>query len=959
MADPHLPTDYQTLIHRSRYSRYQPEWGYRETWADTVGRLMTFWREQFDEKALPQKDLEELRQAILNLEVMPSMRSLMTAGPALERDHVAGYNCAFTTIDSPRSFDEICFILLCGTGVGFSVQHKYVNKLPEVAEDFHETDTEIVVADSKIGWASAFRELVSLLYAGKIPKYDMSRIRPAGAPLHTFGGRASGPEPLRDLFEFSKELFQKAAGRQLTSIECHDLVCKVAEIVVVGGVRRSALISLSDLSDDRMRNAKSGQWWLEHPYRALANNSYVAEDKPDFQVFLHEWYSLYKAKSGERGIFSLPAAQNTAARNGRRDETKIVGTNPCVTGDTNLLTRYGYYPIEKLVDKEIDIWNGLQWSPVKPFSTGINEIVKLEFTDGTVLECTPYHKFPIIEGFNNNSAERVEAQDLEPGMKLQKWDMPVVTDGKEYDVHAYSQGFYSGDGTKNQKISWVYGEKDRCFDRLSGRKGTYHKPLDRWAWHHGEMRPKDFVPIDGSLEYCLNWLAGLLDADGTVTRDANGNGLQIVSIDPDFLLDVKLMLSRLGVRAKVVSGNEARRTQITNQLGTTGWYDCKASKRLLIGNSDTLRLIDLGIKFERLKVHSNPPQRDARQYIRVKSIEWTGREEETFCVNEPALNQMTVNGIVTSNCSEILLRDKQFCNLSECVVRETDTLDDIKNKARIAAILGTLQSTLTDFRYLRKKWRDNCEEERLLGVSLTGICDHPSMTDVDRFGTKHITTALEELKDIVVTTNKEWSDRLGVSQSTATTCIKPSGTVSQLVDSASGIHPRFAPYYIRRIRQDKKDPVSQFLIDQGFPYENDQMNNQAYVFAFPMKAPEGAVCAKDMGAMRQLGLWKVYAQEWAEHKPSQTVYYNDDEFLEVGNWIWNNFDEVSGISFLPLSDHTYAQAPYEEISESEYKEMLNEMPKDVDWDLLGEYDAGEDKTNGTHELACSGGQCDL
>lgn len=937
-----LPTPYQQYIHLSRYSRYKDDLERRETWPETVERLIQFWR---NELQVDEDTLTDIRDAIIHLDVMPSMRSLMTAGPALERDHVAGYNCAYLPIEHPRCFDELMYVLLCGTGVGFSVERQYVNKLPEVAEEFHETDSTIVVADSKIGWASSFRELISLLYGGKVPKWDVSRIRPAGARLKTFGGRASGPEPLVDLFQFTIRVFKGAAGRKLTSLECHDIVCKVAEVVVVGGVRRSALISLSNLSDDRMRNAKSGQWWIDNPQRALANNSYTATEKPDFTVFLEEWSSLYESKSGERGVFSRSASQRKAAENGRRDSEASFGTNPC---------------------------------------------------------------------------------------------------------------------------------------------------------------------------------------------------------------------------------------------------------------------------------------------------------------------------------SEIILRPYEFCNLSEVIVRPDDTLADLKRKVKIATILGTMQSTLSDFRYLRKKWKNNCEEERLLGVSLTGICDHPELSDSLSGGfdilsnsphTVMLEDALQELRDVAIETNKEWADRLGINQSTAITCVKPSGTVSQLVNSSSGIHPRFSPYYIRRVRNDKKDPLSQFMIDRGFPYEEDKHNAQAYVFSFPMKAPEGSVI--NMEAKEQLELWDVYNKNWCvsgdtkvltdqgqrniedivgcnvqvwngkefsevvpfetgvqnifrvsfddgsyidmtnnhklltsegkkelgecsigesiynqndlpivvgnwidpktdaysqgfysgdgyslgnwtlvyppkyscitrlvgrvrieetsgrgrywkhkeagvvdkdyvptkttheyklnwlaglidsdgnkngkgfqissvdrrfllnikimlttlgvkcriqekpasqfgirpcfylnvsgkytnkllsmglkterveligskrntkdrnlsivsieplgkditycftenklgqgvfngiltgqcEHKPSMTCYYTDDEFLEIGNWLWNHFDEVSGVSFLPKVDHVYEQAPYEEITEEKFMELLSEMPDEVDWTELGDYEHGEDNTKGSQELACSAsGGCEI
>lgn len=624
---------YSEFIHLSRYSRWLPEKGRRETWAETVTRYVEFFRARVGERLTP-AEWKELYDGIYNLDVMPSMRCLMTAGKALERDNVAGYNCSYLPIDHPRSFDELMYVLMCGTGVGFSVERQYVSKLPEVAEQFHETDTVLVVADSKIGWASALRQLISLLYTGLVPKWDLSRIRPAGAKLKTFGGRASGPDPLEKLFKFTVSLFKKAAGRKLSSLECHDLVCMIADIVVVGGVRRSALISLSNVSDDRMRLAKSGQWWIEHPERALANNSASYTEKPEFEVFLKEWQSLFESKSGERGIFSRVASKKQAAKSGRRDSNVDFGTNPC---------------------------------------------------------------------------------------------------------------------------------------------------------------------------------------------------------------------------------------------------------------------------------------------------------------------------------SEIILRPNQFCNLSEVVVRAGDTSEDLIRKIRLATMLGTLQSTLVDFRYLRPIWKKNTEEERLLGVSLTGIMDHAVLGDPDH---PQLSTWLDMMRGVAISTNQEFAERLDIPPSAAITCVKPSGTVSQLVDAASGIHPRFSKYYIRRVRADKKDPLAEMMKLWGFPYEDDVMNPNVYVFSFPMAAPDGAKVTKDVGAIYQLKLWKKYQDHWCEHKPSITVYYKDSEFLKVGSWVWDNFDSVSGISFLPYSDHVYKQAPYEEISKAQYDQLIQYMPKDVDWSALSDFET-EDNTAGTQTLACAGGVCEV
>lgn len=620
--------EYSNFIALSRYSRWRDDLGRRENWSETVDRLISFWESRFPEHTELLR--KKVQSAIYNLEVMPSMRSLMTAGRALDRDEVAGYNCSFTVVDHPRCFDEIMYVLLCGTGVGFSVERQHVQKLPEVPEEFYESETPITFSDSKVGWASGYRELVALLYAGKIPKLDFSKIRPAGSRLKTFGGRASGPEPLKALCKFTIDLFKSARGRGLNSIECHDLVCKIADIVVVGGVRRAALISLSNLSDDRMRSAKSGQWWNHSPHRALSNNSYVLTERPDFKVFLEELFALHESKSGERGIFSRVAAQKQAEKNGRRDPDLIEGTNPC---------------------------------------------------------------------------------------------------------------------------------------------------------------------------------------------------------------------------------------------------------------------------------------------------------------------------------SEILLRDKQMCNLSEVIVRPDDDEEKLKEKVEIATILGTFQSTLTNFRYLRKRWQMNCEEERLLGVSLTGIMDNPVTSGVS--GREETKRVLNKLRDKAIRTNKKYAEELGINQSTAVTCVKPSGTVSQLNDTASGIHPRFSEYYLRTVRADVKDPLAKFMIDRGFYYEVDRMNPHNYVFYFPMKSPKDSVTASSMGAITQLDLWELYQDEWCEHKPSMTCYYTSDDFLSVGQWIWDHINKLSGVSFLPVSDHSYPQAPYQAIDKGEYKEWLEKMPKNVDWENFGEYESN-DNTTGSQEMACGG-----
>jgi len=637
MLNGKLPTKYQEFIHLSRYSRWVPKEGRRETWRETVTRYFDFFQEHLKQSckySLDKSLREKLEDAVIHLKIMPSMRCLMTAGEALKRENIAGYNCSYVAVDRPQAFDEILYVLMNGTGVGFSVERQFVSNLPTVAEEFHPSDTTIVVQDSKMGWAKAFKELVAMLYHGQIPKWDLSKVRPAGAPLKTFGGRASGPEPLRRLFEFTTEIFQNAHGRKLSSIECHDIVCKTAEIVVVGGVRRSALISLSNLSDDRMRVAKSGQWWNDNGQRALANNSACYTEKPDIGIFMDEWKALYDSKSGERGIFNRESAKKIAEKNERRDVGYDFGTNPC---------------------------------------------------------------------------------------------------------------------------------------------------------------------------------------------------------------------------------------------------------------------------------------------------------------------------------SEIILRSREMCNLSEVVVRTDDTEDTLLEKVKLATILGTFQSTLTNFKYVSKDWKKNCIEERLLGVSLTGIMDNKwtagKLPGLD--------VLLENLKKMSVDTNKEWSEKLKINQSAAITCVKPSGTVSQLVDSASGIHARHNPYYIRTVRGDKKDPLTKMMVEQGFPAEDDVMKpNDTTVFSFPIKCSPDAVFRQDLTAIEQLELWKTYQVHWCEHKPSVTISVKEEEWIDVGAWVYKNFDLMSGVSFLPYSEHTYKQAPYQDCNEKEYKDLMNKMPTNVDWNKLSEYEKS-DMTVGSQELACSAGSCEI
>ena len=944
----YLSTPFQQFIYKSRYSRWLPEENRREEWHETVERYFSFFDTHLKEKfnySMSEELRASLTNAVLSLQVMPSMRTLMTAGPALSRCNVAGYNCSYVPIDHPRAFDEILYILMCGTGVGFSVEQNNVDKLPIVNEHFEKSQSIITVGDSKSGWAKALRELVAMLYAGQIPTWDLSGLRPAGARLKTFGGRSSGPEPLNDLLKFVVRKFTGAAGRRLTALECHDIVCKIGDVVVVGGVRRSALISLSNLNSKEMQEAKSGRWWEFEGQRALANNSACYTRKPDVTTFMDEWTALIKSQSGERGIFNRAASKAQAAKNGRRDPEHQWGTNPCcVSGDTLILTSNGHVPIEDTVGSPVSIWNGDAWDHCVPYETGVQPTAIVTLSNGVTINCTWNHKFLLADG------SLVETNDLTHGVKLAKKPMPVIEGTEFYPIDGYSQGFYSGDGCAGNSRSYVYSPKYAVIPRLKGNilaEYTYGSS-SRKSWVHGPMLDKNFVPINGNKEFCLDWLAGVLDADGVVVSTNGGaSSLQLGSTNKDFLLSIRLMLTRLGCNAKVTTMHkEAAFRLMPDGRGGMSSYPCAPVWRLLITANDLALLVAEGLVTERLTFNIPKDVADKSRFVTVVSVE-EGDEIPTYCFTSS--NKLgTFNGVVTGQ-SEIILRPYQFCNLSEVVVRAEDTLETLAEKVRLATILGTLQSTLTDFKYLRKVWKDNTEEERLLGVSMTGIFDGREFTNEE----------LEQLRNVAVEQNKEFAELLGIPTSTAITCVKPSGTVSQLVDAASGIHPRHSHYYIRTVRGDKKDPLTNFMIAQGIPYEDCVMKpSDTVVFSFPQKAPENGKVRADVTAIGHLEKWIQYQRHWCEHKPSVTINVKNEEWLDVGAWVYKYFDEMSGVSFLPYSEHTYKQAPYQECTKEQYEELLATMPKTIDWVKLADFEK-EDTTSGTQELACSAGVCEV
>lgn len=884
MADNYFPTQFQHYIHLSRYSRWIPQKNRRETFSETVDRYFNFFEEHLKENngyVLDTATRKELYDAVLGLEIMPSMRALMTAGEALKRDNICSYNCSYVAIDSPRAFDEILYILMNGTGVGFSVEAKYVEQLPVIDEEFHNTETTILVADSKLGWAKALKELIHLLYAGQIPRWDVSKVRPAGAPLKTFGGRASGPEPLVSLFKFCVETFKKAAGRRLTTLECHDIVCKIAEIVVVGGVRRSALISLSDLSDDRMRMAKSGAWWEDNVQRALANNSFVAKDDIDVGIFMKEWLSLYQSKSGERGIFSRVASQNQAEKYGRRDPNHEFGTNPCLHPDSMVETIHGRVKI-KDITKPTMVYsmdkNGklcirpcsASWVSKKNADT-----IKVKISSGKEVTCTPDHKIYIVDrGW-------VEAKDIRIGDKV------------VHLVRNRRGAAYSGVKLTTQD------KRDFVMEHRLVFESVYGPIPEGYDVHH----------IDGdTYNNDIDNLECLSHADhATITALEQPNNHMVH-----------------GYHGKGKTG-----------YGFISPPNSRHGKKVVIPMPEELKS-------------------SLHQYATVVALE-EGPVTDVYDLTVEDTHNFIADFVVVHNCSEIILRNREFCNLSEVVVRSTDTIEDLKRKVRLATILGTFQSTLTNFKFISKKWKENCEEERLLGVSLTGIMDN----EITNGKSGKLEEVLGILREECVRVNKDLSVSLGINASTAITCVKPSGTVSAMVDSASGIHARHAPYYIRTVRADKKDPLAKMMVDLGFPVEDDITKPMhTYVFSFPMRSPEGAVCRKDMSAIEQLELWLTYQKHWCEHKPSITVSVKEEEWPEVGAWVWKHLDQMSGVSFLPYSDHVYKQAPFQDCTKEEYEALLSKMPKNVDWGLLSKYEA-TDSTESTQTLACSAGGCEL
>lgn len=962
-----LPTEYQQFIALSRYARWLDKEGRRETWPETIERYCKFWSDRWakmvsdgtmsqDTNNVLMARLAECVDPMLKLEVLPSMRALMTAGKALERNEVAAYNCAFCGIGHIRAFSEILMILLSGTGVGFSVEQKYISKLPEVPE-LYPTETTIVVGDSKIGWATSFHELISLLYAGKIPQWDVTKVRPAGSRLKTFGGRASGPDPLVDLFNFTVKTFKKAQGRKLKSIEVHDIATKIGEVVVVGGVRRAAECSLSDLTDNDMRHAKSGEWWNENPHRALANNSAVYNEKPSIGDFMDEWLSIYRSKSGERGIFNLNAGRKTSPE--RRNKAKIAGTQPCQPAYATVLTPNG---ISTIGDVKIGdtIWSSDGWvSITDKFYTGNKQVNKYKTSAGIFIG-TENHKI-VSNGVKVPVGVATEIDTLR-GEYLKE---------DSIDPRDIMDGLMIGDGTYHKeckRLSLLIGENDTSYhDSEVASLIRSHSPgISKYAWDvTSTVTPEEItktynreVPdrfkFGGRKKIC-GFLRGLFSANGTVVV-AGGIRCSLKATSRNLVEQVQAMLSSIGIRSYITI-HKGKIIEFKN-----GPYLCRDSYALHI-QTDAYKFFEsIGFiqpyKQEKSSlVKSLGTRGNTKVTYEIYEVEPVGEEDVwDLTVDGPSHTYWT-GGLLVSNCFELLLRDGQFCNLTTVIARPNDKVSDLERKVKIATFLGTIQSTLTNFKYIRKNWKENCEDERLIGVSIGGITDNPLLA-----GPAHSDgrpKLLTKLRDLVVSENVVMAEVLGIAQAAATTCVKPDGNSGQLCDSAPGIHPRYSEFHIRTVRIDKKDPLYRMMKDAGFPVE-DEVNkpSSVAVFSFPMKAPDTATLRNDMTAIEQLELWLTYKRYWCEHNPSITVYVREDEWFKVGAWVYEHFDEVCGISFLPFSDHVYKQAPYQEITEEQYLEALSAMPKDVDWSTLSRYES-DDYTAGAQELACIGGVCSI
>lgn len=632
-------------------------------------------------------------------------------------------NCACVCVDEPiRPFTWAMDALMLGCGVGFNIQREYVYKLPKVREDYvgpsreDGSGADFIVPDTRAGWIKLLEYTLRAAFIKSDREgfsYSTQLVRGAGAAIKGFGGTASGPEILCEGIGNISAVLSSRKGKQLRPIDCLDVMNIIGSIVVAGNVRRSAQIAIGDADD--FQYLRSKRWDLGNipNWRANSNNSVVCND---IAVIPDEIWKGYLGNGEPFGLINLKLARREG-RTGERQypDKEVIGFNPCMAGTTKLLTRAGYAEIRDVVGKNVEVWNGYEWSEVVPFSTGRNPLMRVRLDNGATFLCTPYHKFILAGNI------KVCADELNEGDRLEKFQMPTVTEGKSFDIDAYSQGFYSGDGNTDYEYSYLYEPKYSCESRLIGT--TVPDTAVRRRWKHGVMYKKNWVPLEGILQYKLDWLAGVCDSDGTVTRDENGNGIQITSIDHNFLEEIRLLLSTMGVSAKIVGGNPAGIREMPDGRGGSKEYECKETKRILIGNWDTYHLMSLGLKTERLDLHGHAPQRDARRFVRVKAVEPFiddfGMQvyTETFCVNEPKRNNVTFEGVVTGNCAEQSLANYETCCLAEIFlpnVRDKDELLDV------ATLLYRVCKHSLNLPCHNKETESIVHKNQRMGIGITG-----------------------------------------------------------------------------------------------------------------------------------------------------------------------------------------------------------------------------------------------
>lgn len=1006
----------QEFIFTRTYSRWNDALQRRETWNETVDRYFKFFKGKFEDK-VPKTVWEKCDSHVRHMDTMPSMRALWAAGPALEKNNIVGYNCSSIVFKDLQSPVELFYILMCGTGVGFSVEHQFIDQMPEVKSWINMNLGVHVVDDSREGWALALKAGLDAWFNGNDIDFDYSKIRPRGSRLKTMGGRASGPDPLKKLLGFVRQIVTSAQGRKLTSIEWLDVGNMIAEVVVIGGVRRSSEITFSDLTDRTIRHAKDAPC---PPHRFMSNNSAVYDGKPDIVSFLKEWVSLIVSKSGERGIFNTQAAMNACPRRSIDKLGKswnILGktlrTNPCFAAGTLIQTKTGHFPIEQLIGRSVDIWNGDNWQTVDNFRiTGLNQrVVEIEFADGSSEKVTPYHTVVLENG------SRICASELKPGMRI-AWANAPVSHGTVTSSGAYLKGFLIADGThmSNRPMLYLYAPKYCCENRLldsanelrveeintnaifdlsfqydscSDRKNmtglsVRKQELINWTTIYKERLPNDVFAW--TLNSKLEFIAGVMDGDGSASDTKNGFMYQISSINKNWLKDFQSLLKTIGVYSRLGLMKAAGIKDFGVNKG--GVYTSKDCWRLVISQSNSIKLAQQ-IKFSRLIsfANKNCVYTVKSRYNKIVNILDAGVNDRVYCCTVEGNHALGLtSGFYWGQCGEvnILAELGQFCNLTEVVVRSNDTFDSLIEKVEVAVWLGAMQACLTDFPFIRPSFKKACEEERLLGVSLTGQMDNPRLMTPER---------LEDLKEYAIKIAKKASKALGINMPAAITTGKPSGTVSQLVNCSSGAHPRYSHHYIRRYRISSTDPLFKMMLSQGvkFTPENGQGPKDVlkkrkeliekygktdkdakvlvpdwaedqvmtWVVAFPEAAPKDSITRHDVTAIEQLEWYLKIKKNWCEHNQSITVYVREDEWLKVGDWVYTHFDDISGVSFLPYNETEtiYEQAPYEEITEEEYKKMVTSFPK-IDYSQLSKFEM-DDNTTGSQQLACSGGGCEI